>query len=88
MAKSEWKAAIRAGARAEAREAAVEYLRIREEDPENGGRQAQQTFPLAGLSNFANWRAEMMCNKQKRGLRTHLEGQHRQPPTLQQNQTG
>ena len=44
MAKSEWKAAIRAGARADTRGAAAESLRIRGEDPESGGRQANSVF--------------------------------------------
>ena len=44
IAKREWKAAIREGARAEAREAAIEPLRIRDEDPESGGRQANSAF--------------------------------------------
>ena len=44
MAKGEWKAAIRAGAKRDARAAAVESLQIREEDPEIGGRQANSAF--------------------------------------------
>ena len=44
MAKSEWKAAIRAGAKKDSRVAADESLRIRDEDPENGGRQANSVF--------------------------------------------
>ena len=43
-AKSEWKAAIRAGAKKDARVAAEESLRIRDEDVENGGRQANSVF--------------------------------------------
>ena len=44
LAKHEWKAAIRTGARTAARKAAIESLRIREEDPEKGGRQANSVF--------------------------------------------